>query len=78
MIFWIGSKKNNRWAEAGRTGNLLKKISIFNRKSTERKGGRCNVLEEDLNFFPSALQSCLNILNQTNTVSNIRMKHISC
>ena len=29
MIFLIGSQKNNRWAEVGRTGNLLKKISIF-------------------------------------------------
>ena len=29
MIFSIGSQLNNRWAEAGHTGNLPKKILIF-------------------------------------------------
>ena len=49
MFFLIGSQKNNRWAEAGRTARSYRKSSkkdifplavAYKRKSTERKGGR--------------------------------------
>ena len=45
-------------------------------KSTWTKGGGWNVVEVDLNLFLSAPLSC-SILHRTNTVSNIRMRHIS-
>ena len=69
--------------EAGRTGNLSKKIFIFigcdleaevnrnERRKVKCFGGR-------FEFFPSAPLSCINLLHRTNTVSNIRMKPILC